>query len=149
MRSDVTLQELTAKKTGTAGKAPPSHGGFCYFQIRFCFNVTSTPPTKFQTLLLKKRWPGSSTIHLVEPQTQESWLRSLLPGRLSPEPQLAVGYPQHQPGDAGHRGPASHFAQLAFREFPPEPFTPSRQTSDSGAAGNLSWSPTPEPYGAV
>lgn len=44
MRSDVTLQELTAKKTGTAGKAPPSHGGFCYFQIRFCFNVTSTPP---------------------------------------------------------------------------------------------------------
>lgn len=44
MRSDMTLQELTGKKTGTAGKALPSHGGFCYFQIRFCFNVTSTLP---------------------------------------------------------------------------------------------------------
>lgn len=59
-------------KPGAAGKASPSHAGFCYFQIRFCFNVTSNP-TKFQTLLHKKWWLGSKSIHLVEPQTQESW----------------------------------------------------------------------------
>lgn len=130
MRSDMTLQELTAKKTGTAGKAPPSHGGFCYFQIRFCFNATSPPPPNFKSFFARSGGlaPGPSIWWSHRPKNLGC---ALLPGRLSPEPQLGVGYQQHQPGDAGRSGPAYHFAQLAFREFPPVPFTPSRQTSDS------------------
>lgn len=48
------------------------------------------------------------------------------------------------PGQGLRRGPTYHLAQLAFKELSLVPLTPSRQSSNSKAAGSVSWSPTPE-----
>lgn len=74
-RCDTTRSHI--EKPGSAGKAPPFHAGFCYFQVQFCFDVTSNPTT-FQTLL-HKGWLGSRSIHLVEPQTKNLGMLSALP----------------------------------------------------------------------
>lgn len=125
-------------KSSNAREAPPSHGGFCYFQIQLCFKVTSILP-KFQKLFQKVQWPGLRTIHLVEPQTQESCLCL----------ELQAGLPIASSEEAGRLPPTLHLAQFAFRELPPVLFSLSRQTSDSLELLGLSPGPSHQKHTAL
>lgn len=125
-------------KKGNATEAPPSHGGFCYFQIWFWFKVTSTLPN-FQKASSEEAvaWPqehpsGGAT----DPRILA--VLSCLPGCAW---SCSLGYQKHQWGRAGRVPPALHLAQFAFRESLPMPFSLSRQTSDSLVLLGLSPAP--------
>lgn len=125
----MTLQVLTAKK-------PPKKPKEALIEKPLLL-MEDSAASKYGSVLMQHQSPSNFKSFFlrngvlapgVEPQTQEPWLRPLLPGRLSLELQLGVGYQQHRRGGSGgSRGPTCHFAQPAFREFPPVPLTPSRQ----------------------